>query len=450
MTDTIEYTDADAPPAEDDMHVAPQHDVLAEQSVLGGMMLSAAAIVDVVDEIRPGDFYLPKHELIARAIGALAGRGEPVDAITVTDELRRTEQLTKAGGAAYLHELTAIVPTASNAGFYASTVRELAGKRRMVAAGIRIQAMGNSSEGAVDDMMDRARQELDSVPTGQRRGLAPMGESFGDLFDELASKPTYLPTPWEALNKIIGGFAPECLYVIAARPGGGKSIALLQCAAKLAHHGMVSFSSLEMSKRELQKRLLAQYGEVHLEALRTHSLSDDDWLRLAGARQAVQAAPIFVHEEGGATMAAIRAHAKAVARKGPLGGVAIDYLQLIAAEKKESSRDRREVVDGLSRQSKQLAKELGVPVLAAAQLKRAGSRKGLPTMEDLREAGGIEQDADVVILLHRDEKRPHHVDVIVAKNRHGEIGRFRLMWQGQYARLRDRPWSPVALYEDEE
>lgn len=441
-----EYTDADAPSEEGGAYVAPQHDLIAEQSVLGGMMLSARAVEDVIDELQPGDFYVPKHELIARAIGAVFGRGEPVDAITVSEELRRAEKLTRAGGGAYLHELTGIVPTAANAGFYAATVRELAGKRRMVAAGIRIQGMGNASEGVVEDLVERAKVELDSVSSGRRRGLKPMGESFDQLFTELDSAPEFLPSPWEALNKIIGGFARGNLYIIAARPGGGKSIALLQAAATLAHRGLVAFSSLEMTELELQKRLLAQFGDVHMSSLRNHTLSSDEWERLARARMAVQDAPIFVDENAGASMAAIRAHARAVGRKGQLSGVAIDYLQLIQGE----GRDRREVVDALSRQAKQLAKDLQVPVLAAAQLKRAGGRKGLPTMDDLRESGGLEQDADVVLLLDRDrERRPDELTVVVAKNRHGDVGRFTLRWQAQFARLRDKTWRDTLLFEGE-
>lgn len=440
-----EYSDADAPAVDDGVGL-PQHDLIAEQSVLGGMLLSVRAVDDVIDALQPADFYQPKHELIARAIGTVHGRGEPVDPITVSEELRRTEKLSRAGGAAYLHELTSIVPTAANAGFYAATVRELAGKRRMVAAGIRIQGMGNASEGVVDDLVERARVELDKVTSGRRRGLKPMGASFDQLFTELDSEPEFLPSPWEALNKIIGGFARGNLYIIAARPGGGKSVALLQAAATLAHKGLVAFSSLEMTELELQKRLLAQFGDVHMTSLRNHTLSSEEWERLAKARVAVQEAPIYVDENSGAAMADIRAHARAVGRKGHLAGVAIDYLQLI----KGDGRDRREVVDALSRQAKQLAKDLRVPVIAAAQLKRAGSRKGLPTMDDLRESGGLEQDADVVLLLDRDrERRPDEVAVVVAKNRHGDVGRFTLRWQAQFARLRDRAWSPTALFEGE-
>lgn len=442
-----ELTDSDAPPI-DDAGTEPQWDLIAEQSVLGGMMLSTAAVDDVMDSLTPGDFYQPKHELIAKAIGGLQSRNEPIDAITVAEELRRTEKLDRAGGAAYMHELTAIVPTAANAGYYARTIRALASKRRLVEAGIRIAAMGNASEGEVEDLVDSARTELERVVTGRKLGIRTIGETFDALTDALQSKPQYSPSPWESLDRLIGGFAPGGLYVCAARPGAGKSIFALQAAARLAHEGVVAFSSLEMTEQELQKRLLAQYGPVHMSQLRNHNLNNEDWKRVAEARAALQAAPIFVDEEAAATLAHIRAHARAVARRGKLAGIFVDYLQLVPGE----GQSRQEVVGSVARGLKQLAKDLNVPVIAAAQLRRAGERRGkntLPGLDDLRESGDIEAAADVVLLLDRDkEKSPNDLTVVVAKNRHGEQGQFKLQWQAQFARLRDKSWSPTALIDE--
>lgn len=437
------YAEEEAPPEIPEN--LPQHDMVAEQSVLGGMLLQNNVIDDVMGELMPPDFYQPKHELIARAIATVFQRNEVADPITVADELRRTEKLARAGGDVYLHQLTSIVPTAANAGYYARVVHELAVKRRLVSVGQRIQGMGNASEGDVAEMVERANVELASVVSGRRKTVRPMGESFLELIEDLDTKPEFLPSPWESLNKLIGGFAPGGFYVIAARPGAGKSIAALQCAAVLAHYGMVAFSSLEMTERELQKRLIAQFGPVHMGDLRNHTLSEDQWLRLREATVRVKEAPIFVDEDAGATMASIRAHARAVGRKGKLSAIIIDYLQLVSGE----GRERREIVDELSRQAKQLAKDMNVPVIAAAQLKRAGARKGLPGLEDLREAGGIEQNADVVLLLDRDpERKPDDLTVVVGKNRHGNVGKFTLQWQGQFARLRDKTWSPPMLFEE--
>ena len=444
------YTDADAPPEEGTAHDEPQYDLVAEQSVLGGMMLSAAVIDDVMNVIVPNDFYQPKHELIAIAIGSLIARNEPADPLTVSEELRSTDKISRAGGAAYLHQLTDIVPTAANAGYYAKTIKDLATKRRLVEVGIRISAMGHASEGDVEDLVTSARNELEKVVTGKRAGVRAIGQTFDALTEALMTKPEYLASPWTSLDKLIGGFAPGGLYVCAARPGGGKSIFALQAAAKLAHTGMVAFSSLEMTEQELQKRLLAQYGPVHMTQLRNHSLNNDDWKRFAEARQVLQAAPIFVDDEASASLAHIRSHARAVSRRGKLAGIFVDYLQLVPGE----GQSRQEVVGTVARGLKQLAKDLDVPVIAAAQLRRAGERRGknsLPGLDDLRESGDIEAAADVVLLLDRDKERtPNDLTVVVAKNRHGEQGKFRLQWQAEFSRLLDKAWSPTALFEERE
>lgn len=424
----------------------PQYDMLAEQSVLGGMMLSRSAIDDVMQEMLPADFFQPRHELIGTAIANLVMKNAPADVIAVSDELARTGELSRAGGAAYLHELTSIVPTASNAAYYAEIVKNMAVRRRLVAAGIRIQSMGNASEGEVDQLVERARQELDQVVVSRRSKVRMIGHSFADLVETLDSKPTYLTTPWESLDRLIGGVAPGELMVIAARPGSGKSIATLQMATHLAHTGMVALSSLEMTEEALQLRLLAQFGPVHMTVLRKHTLSKDDWVRIAEAKSRVQDAPIFVDDTPGATLAHIRGHVRAVARKGAVAGVFVDYLQLVNGE----GQSRQEVVSGVAEGLKALAKDLRVPVIAAAQLKRAGMGRGrqLPTLDDLRESGGIENAADVVLLFDRNrEKSPQDLTVIVAKNRSGEQGKFTLQWQAEYARLRDKAWSPTALFD---
>jgi replicative DNA helicase len=442
----VQYSDSDAP-AEDGAGREPQWDLLAEQSAIGSMMLDRNVIDDVMDEALPGDFYRPRHEIVAIAIGTLYAKNAPTDVISVVDELRRTEKLTMAGGADYLHELTSIPATTANAGYHALIVKQLAVKRRLAEAGIRIAAMGNASEGDVEDLVEKARVEVELVTTGQRRIVRPVGETFSLLVDELEHEPTYAPSPWESLDRLIGGFAPGALYVLAARPGAGKSIAALQIAARMAHEGMVAFCSLEMTEQELQKRLVAQYGPVHMTQLRNHTLNVEDWKRVAEARQRVQGAPIFIDDQAGVTISHIRSHARNVARRGKLAVVVVDYLQLVKGE----GQSRQEVVGSVARNLKELAKELGVPVIAAAQARRSGEKRGskqLPGLEDLRESGDIENAADVVILMDRDrEKAPDDLRMVVAKNRHGDLGQFTLQWQAQYARLRDKKWSPTALFD---
>lgn len=446
--------DADAPddmPApSDDLGLgadASSHDEDAERAVVGAMMLDPNVIDDVTEELSPSDFWNPKHEVIALTIAALHARREPTELIAVMEELTKRGELSKAGGAIYLHELLGVVRTAASASYYARIVHKKAGMRRLQAAGYRIKAMGEATEGEVDDLLERARQELDAVPTGRRTKPRSIGDALGEIIDGLGEKPTFMRTPWDSLDKMIGGFTRGQLIVIAGRPGGGKSIALLQIATRLAHEGVVAFSSLEMTEAELGTRLLSQYGPIHMKSLRDHTFTETDFKSLAIARRTIQDAPLFIDATGDASLGQIRAHARQVARGGELVCIAVDYLQLVAGE----GENREQRVASVSKGLKLLAKELNVVVVAAAQLKRSPSRRpaDLPTLEDLRESGSIEQDADLVILMHRDvQKKPHDLVMVVAKNRGGESGRFTLDWQAEYSRLRDRTWSPTALIND--
>lgn len=443
---TYELTD-ERPPDEDGVP-EPVHDYLAEQCVLGAMMLDRDAVDDVMSVMLPSDFYFPKHEVIGRTIAALAKRGDPTDWVAVTDELRKSGELEGAGGVGYVVGLPDVVPTASNAQFYADIVKKFAVRRRLVEAGIRIQAKGNSTEGEIEDLVESARAELDQVIVSRKARVSMAGDRILPLIESLEGKPSYLPTPWESLNKLIGGTSPGELVVVAARPGSGKSLALLQWAAANAHQGMVPFSSFEMNEDALVLRLISQYAEVHMTDLKNHSLSDQAFRRIADARVRLQGAPIFIDEARGAGLSQVRAHARMVQRRGRLAGVFVDYLQLVQAE----GKDRNQQVGAVSGGLKSLAMELQVPVIAAAQLRRASDkRRALPTLEDLRESGSIEQDADVVLLFDRDkEKRPNWLTVVVAKNRNGDQGRFDLRWEAHFARLRDKEWSPLGGLEMEE
>jgi replicative DNA helicase len=285
--------------------------------------------------------------------------------------------------------------------------------------------------------------------------LRAVHESMDQVIDGLDREPRFYPTPYHSLDEKIGGFEPGALYIIGARPGSGKTNMLLQCAASLAHKGLVAFSSLEMTEEQLQLRLLAQYGEIDVGSLRTRKLAQSDWEKVAKAKSALNGAPIFIDDRASATIADIRAYARSVARRSLLTGVCVDYLQLVRSTEAAGRRSRTEVVDGIAQDLHELAKDLDVPVVAAAQLKRAPQQRGrkrvLPTLEDLREAGGIEQAADAVLLLDRDPTNPRdEIDVVVAKNRQGEQGRFRLRWKGRFARMDDIPWSPFLDSPEEE
>lgn len=418
-----------------------QFDQVAEQTVVGAMLLDREAIWTALETLSPADFFQPKHEVIARAAVALAERDEPSDVIAVSNELEKTGAMTRAGGIGYLFELTTLVGSVASVGYYADIVRQKAIRRRLHGAGQRITQMGSATEGDPLKLVDEAQQELEQVARNTRVDVHAVGDSLGATIDRLSERPEFMSTGFESLDKLIGGLAGGNLIVLGARPGEGKTIFGMNLATMLARRGMVVYVSLEMSEDELQLRLISQFGEVHMKSLRNHALNDEQWKRVAIARQKMQGAPIFIDDRS-TTLAEMRAYIRSVSRRGQLAGVVVDYLQLM--EGGDPKQSRQEFVGSMSRQLKLMAKQLGVPVIALSQLNRLveGRKSRVPILSDLRESGSIEQDADVVLLLSYDRAKPGDLTVSVAKNRHGENGEVSLIWQGQYARLRDRTWSP--------
>jgi replicative DNA helicase len=419
----------------------PPHDLLAEQSVLGGMMLSAAAIGDVMGEMKPADHYVPKHEIIHEAILELAGKGEPTDAIAVGDELTRTGKIREAGGdPGYLHTLTSTVPTAANAGYYAHIVANKAVLRRLIVAGTRITQMGYSSEGDVNELLGAAREQLDAAETTAPSKVRYVRDILPDVVERLQTNATFVPTPWPSLNRLIGGLRPGAVYVIAARPGVGKTVIASQLAACLADYGRVAFSSLEMSEDDLVSRLISERLNIRVGKVKDNRMTDYDWKVLADGRAQLNALNIAIDDRAAVTAVEVRAFAKAVSRQGTMAGVVVDYLQLMSSR---SKLDRHLQVSEFSRQLKITAKDMHLPVIALSQLNRQSESRadGVPRLSDLRESGAIEQDADVVILLRREELDGHTFEnpresswLDVAKNRHGETGEVELAWQGEFSR----------------
>lgn len=418
-----------------------QFDQVAEQTVVGAMLLDREAIWTALETLAPTDFYQPKHEVIARAAIALAERDEPSDVIAVSNELEKTGNMTRAGGVGYLFELTTLVGSVVSVGYYADIVRQKAIRRRLHGAGQRIMSMGAATEGDPLKLVDEAQQELELVARHTRVDVHAVGDTLGATIDRLEEKPEFASTGFESLDKVIGGLAADNLVIVGARPGEGKTIMAMNLATSLARRGLVVYVSLEMSEEQLQLRLVSQFGEVHMKSLRNHTLNDEQWKRVAIARQKMQGAPIFIDDRS-ATLAEMRAYIRSVSRRGQLAGVVVDYMQLF--EGGDPKQSRQEFVGSVSRQLKLLAKQLRVPVIALSQLSRLveGRKSRVPILSDLRESGSIEQDADVVLLLSYDRKTPDDLTVAVAKNRHGELGEVSLIWQGQFARLRDRTWSP--------
>lgn len=429
----------------------------AERSVLGGMMLRPATVWDVAEQVRPEDFYEPKHEAIARVIFDLATTQRPVDPIAVGDELERRGALVGEFERPYVHEIYSGTPAAISAGYWAGIIAEKATLRRLSLAATAIAQLAGGTEGDAPELVERARAEIDAVATGSKSTLRKIGDHFADYVSVLDDKPRYIPSPWWDINNLIGGFRAGGLYVVGARPGQGKSIIGLNAAMRLSQDGPVGFCSLEMDRGDIMSRLIAQLGQVSLSQLTTHNLSATAKQQIAVVQPIVQARPLFVStSDEVSTLAQVQAFARSVSRKAskeqPMAGLVVDYLQLMSTGKREESRQQE--VANISRSLKLLAQNLGIPIIALSQLNRQGKQRSPkaagPTLEDLRESGAIEQDADVVMLLNHDEKhKPNDLEVIVAKNRHGRTGEVTLAWEGQFSRVLSRSWQDTLLDTDE-
>ncbi|GAB3853338.1 replicative DNA helicase [Nocardioides maradonensis] len=430
----------------------PPQDLAAEQSVLGAMMISKDAIADVVEVVRGVDYYRPAHESIHDTILDMYGRNEPVDMISVGAELTRRGELQKIGGAAYLHTLTANVPIAANAGYYAEIVKEKAILRRLVDAGTRIVQIGYAEEGDVDAIVNEAQAEIYSV-TDRRKAedYAPLSDIMDGVLDEIEAIENReagiygVPTGFADFDDLTNGLHAGQMIVVAARPAMGKStLALDFCRAASIGNGLTSvFFSLEMTRAEIVMRLLSAEARVSLNHIRTGKMQTEEWERMARHVARVSASPMFIDDSPNMTMTEIRAKARRLKQKHDLKLIVIDYLQLMSSGKKVESRQLE--VSEFSRQIKLLAKELEVPIIALSQLNRGPEQRAdkRPMMSDLRESGSIEQDADMVILLHREDvyekesTRPGEADLIVAKHRNGATRDITVAFQGHYSRFVD-------------
>jgi replicative DNA helicase len=430
----------------------PPHDMLAEQSALGGMMLSKDAVADVVETVRGGDFYVPKHEIIFDALLSLYSHGEPTDVIAVTDELIKTGDLQRAGGADYLHTLTALVPTAANAGFYASIVAERALLRRLVEAGTRIVQMGYAGEGEVLDLVNNAQAEIYSVAANDNtEDYVPLNVAVDAAIEDIEAAKgrdgqfTGVPTGFSGLDQLTNGLHPGQMIIIAARPALGKSTLALDLAraAAIKHNMPAIFFSLEMGRSEIAMRLMSAEASVPLQSMRKGTLDQRDWTTIASVRGRINDAPLYIDDSPNMTLVEIRAKCRRLKQKVGLKLVVIDYLQLMTSGKRVESRQQE--VSEFSRALKLLAKELQVPVIALSQLNRGPEQRAdkKPAISDLRESGSIEQDADMVILLHREsayEKenpRAGEADLIVAKHRNGPTDTVTVAFQGHFSRFTD-------------
>lgn len=428
----------------------PPQDVIAEQSVLGGMLLSKDAISDVVEILRERDFYRPAHELIYDAIVDLYGRGEPADPVTVSAELTKRGDLVRAGGAPYLHTLISSVPTAANAGYYAKIIRERAIMRRLVEAGTKIVQLGYTDEGEVDDAVDQAQAEVFAV-TERRESddYVQLSQLMPEAYDEIEKilsgvTGQGVKTGFKDLDALTNGFHPGNMIVLAARPAVGKSTLGLDIARYASIHKRETsvIFSLEMSRSEITMRMLSAEARVPLNNIRSGRLSEEEWARMARRMGEISDAPMFIDDSPNLSLMEIRAKSRRLKQRHDLKLIVIDYLQLMTSGKRVENRQQE--VSEFSRQLKLLAKELNVPVVAISQLNRSPEQRSdkKPMLSDLRESGSIEQDADLVILLHREDlydsqNRSGEADLIVAKHRNGPTRTIVVSAQLHLARFTD-------------
>jgi replicative DNA helicase len=432
----------------------PPHNLDAEESVLGAMLIAPSAIEAVIEIVDAGDFYRETHGSIFRAMLSLYAKGEPVDAITVVDQLEKEGVLAQVGGVEKIQELASLVPAAANAAHWARIVHEMGTLRGLIRVGLEITKLGFDRPGEIVELLDQAEQVLYDL--SQHRvttQFAHIDDLLKDSFEritalyEAGSDITGTPSGYRDLDRLTSGFQPGNLIIVAARPSMGKSALALCMAANVAvrHELPVALFTLEMSKAEVTQRLMCSEGKVESQRLRTGKLAADDWPRLTAACDKLSKAPIYVDDTGSITMMEIRSKLRRLKSREPrLGLVVIDYLQLMTSG--TTAENRVQEVSQISRALKVLARDLDVPIMALSQLSRAVEQRQdkRPILSDLRESGSIEQDADLVMFVYRDEYyNPEETDsagiaeLLLAKHRNGATGMEKLAFQKRYAKFSD-------------
>ncbi len=433
----------------------PPQNLEAEESVLGAMMISPGAIGAVSEIVDAGDFYRESHAKIYRSALALYAKGEPVDAITLTDQLEERGELEDVGGRVRLHELAALVPASANASHYARIVHETATLRGLIRVGGEIARLGWERPGETGDLVDQAEQILYDLSqqrvTGEWSEIESLlKESFERItaLYESGVELTGTPSGFRDLDRLTSGFQPGNLIIVAARPSMGKSALALCMAANMGvRHGIpVGLFTLEMSKAEVTQRLMCSEAKVESQRLRNGKLAPDDWPRLTAACDKLAKAPIYVDDTGLLNMMEIRSKARRLKARHPdLGLIVVDYLQLLTPSQRRDSDGRVQEVSEMSRSLKILARDLDVPIVALSQLSRAVEQRTdkRPILSDLRESGSIEQDADLVAFVYRDEYYNEDSDqqglaeVILAKHRNGPTDSIKLSFLKRYAKFSD-------------
>ncbi len=421
----------------------PPQNIDAERALLGSIMLRPVALNDVLDMIVEDDFYVQKHKVIFRIMADLSRVGDPIDLVSVSEKMKSLNLVEQAGGISYLNELANTVPSSTNVEYYAKTVANKSTLRKLINAGDYVSELGFKEQEEMDVILDDAEKkifEITSNPNSAQKftsikDIIPKSWEKLELLAQDDGSLRGVPTGYVALNNILSGFQDSDLVILAARPSTGKTALALDIARKAAvtHNIPVGFFSLEMSADQLTDRMLSAEAQVDSWRMRTgKGLTDDDFARISVAMETLSKAPIYIDDKPGNSINQMRSTARRLKAEHGLGIIFVDYLQLMNTSKNYDSMVNQ--VTEISRSLKSLARELKVPVIALSQLSRAvESRGGKPRLSDLRDSGSIEQDADVVMFLHKERNedgigRSQTTDVLIEKHRNGAVGHCQLFF----------------------
>ena len=429
----------------------PPHDIEAEQAVIGSMLTDSDAVVEAIEVLKPDDFYRQDNKTIYEAIFNLYNRAEPIDIITVKSELTSLGKLEAVGGLEYIALLPDKVPTTANVDKYIKIVEEKAILRNLIKAANELIDLGYAENEEIDSIMNHAEKRIFEISQGKnQKGYSALKDILVESFAEIEKlynqkQPiTGIPTGFADLDYKTAGLHNSDLVLVAARPAMGKSAFALNIATNAAVQAKVPvvIFNLEMSKSQLVSRILCSEAMVDSNKVRTGKIEEDDWVKLATALGPLSEAPIYIDDTPGITVTEIRAKCRKLKLEKNIGLIVIDYLQLIQGSSKKNASREQEISE-ISRSLKILAKELDVPVIALSQLSRAAEQRAdhRPMLSDLRESGAIEQDADIVMFLYRDDyynpdsEKKNIAEVIMAKHRAGSTGTVELLWLGNYTKF---------------
>ncbi|MFV8826203.1 replicative DNA helicase [Alkalihalobacterium sp. APHAB7] len=426
----------------------PPQNIEAEQAVLGAIFIEEQALVTASERLIPEDFYRSAHQRIYEVMLSLAEKGEPVDLITVTSDLQDRNWLDDVGGVSYLSDLANAVPTASNIDYYSRIVEEKSLLRRLIRVATNIAADGYTSEDEVDAILDTAEKTILDVAQRKNSGaFIAIKDVLVETYDRIealekqSGEITGIPSGFVELDRMTAGFQRNDLIIVAARPSVGKTAFALNIAQNVATKTdeNVAIFSLEMSASQLVQRILCAEGNIDAQKMRTGQLEPDDWQKLTMAMGSLSKAGIFIDDTPGVKVNDIRAKCRRLKQEKGLGMILIDYLQLIQGSGR-GGENRQQEVSEISRTLKAIARELEVPVIALSQLSRGveSRQDKRPMMSDIRESGSIEQDADIVAFLYRDDyydkesENKNIIEIIIAKQRNGPVGTVELAFVKEY------------------